>query len=423
MSVRLVDGKHLFHKKSLRDYLERQQEKLRDAIRDIPRDRILQTPIPPLTKELYEQYRLQVPTLPADDQLADHVQRSKLSDTQIDVSADRGRTVRDRSTPSYVDGTQITFTVPFEGESELFRYRPKTFSMNPPRASRVASRALKFAYEWPDDTGNVKKADEQFRSELSKVRKRLGTVQEQVEETYNGSLRQTIESRLENRKESASEDRSAVESLPYDLERRSEAPETHTVPVERISTDPQPEERDSGETSNWIIEDEVYEEILTVMKNMAWVMERSPSAFEEMNEGDLRIHFLVQLNGQFTGPASGETFNTSGKTDIYLPVKDRAVFIAECKFWRGSKELGRAVDQLLGYSSWRDTKTALVVFNRNQDTSRVRDQIPGVFEGREDHLRTLEYGDETDFRFVLRHGDDPGREVTVTVLVFDVPKN
>jgi hypothetical protein len=423
MSVRLANGDYLFRNGCLRDYLSRKQERLQEAIRSISRDRILQTPISSLVDELHEQHRIDVPSLPDDQHLEERVQVSKATDTRIDVSGDKSRAIRNRRTPTYIEGTQITFKVHFEGNHELFCHKPNTWSNMPPRASRVQPGGLEFTYEWPNDDGSIEEADEQFRGELSKVRKRLSTVQEQVEETYNGSLRQTIESRLENRKESASEDRSAVESLPYDLERRSEAPETHTVPVERISTDPQPEERKSGETSNWIIEDEVYEEILTVMKNMAWVMERSPSAFEEMDEEDLRIHFLVQLNGQFTGPASGETFNTSGKTDIYLPVKDRAVFIAECKFWRGPKELGRAVDQLLGYSSWRDTKTALIVFNRNQDTSRVRDQIPGVFEGREDHLRTLEYGDETDFRFVLHHGDDPGREVTVTVLVFDVPKN
>lgn len=423
MSVRLVDGKHLFHKKSLRDYLDRQQEELRDAIRDIPRDRILQTPISTLTEEIFKQHRLHIPTLPADDQLADRALKSKPTDTQIDVSGDRGRAIRDRNTPSYVDGTNITFTVPFDGESDLFRYRPKTFTMNPPRASRVGSSALKFTYEWPNDSGSVQKADEQFRSDVEKVRKHLHTVEGQVKTEYNGSLREDIESHLEHRKESVSEDQSAVESLPYDLERRSDAPKTYTAPVERTSTKPKPEKRDSGQVSNWIIEDDVYEDILTVMKNMAWVMERSPSAFKEMNEEDLRVHFLVQLNGQFTGPSTGETFNKTGKTDIYLPVKDRAVFIAECKFWRGRKVLGEAIDQLLGYSSWRDTKTALIIFNRNQDTSQVLTQIPETVQDREDHLRTIDYGEETDFRFALRHGDDPGREVIVTVLLFDVPTN
>jgi hypothetical protein len=420
MSVRLANGEHLFQDRSLRDYLNKRQERLQKAIRNISRDRLLQTPVTALAEEVCNQHRIEVPTLPDDQQLEERVQVSKATDTEIDVSGDRSRAIRNRR-PTHVGGTQITFKVYFDGNHKLFRYKPNTWSTVPPRTSRVQPECLVFTYEWPDDNGSIEDADDQFRDEVRKVRKHLGKAQEQVEEKYNGSLQQTIESRLESRRESASEDRSAVESLPYDLERREDAPETYTAPVERTSTDPESEERTSGEVSNWIIEDEVYEEILTVLKNMAWVMERSPSAFEEMDEEDLRTHFLVQLNGQFTGPSTGETFNTAGKTDIYLPVKDRAVFIAECKFWRGPKELRKAIDQLLGYSSWRDTKTALIVFNRNQDTSHVLDQIPETVEDRDDHLRTAEYGEETDFRFVLHHADDPGQEVTVTVLVFDVP--
>lgn len=423
MSVRLADGENLFGDGSLREYLNKRQERLQEAIRSISRDQIRQVPLPALADEIHKQHRIDVPTLPDDQQLTQRVQVSQPTDTEIDVSGDRSRAIRNRRTPSYVEGTEITFKVYFEGDHKLFRYKPNTWSTMPPRASKVASECLVFTYEWPDDNGSIEEADEQFRDEVGKVRKRLGTVQEQVEETYNGSLRQTIESRLESRRESASEDRSAVESLPYELERRKDAPETYTAPVERTSTDPEPEKRTSGEVSNWIIEDEVYQEILTVLKNMAWVMERSPSAFEEMNEEDLRVHFLVQLNGQFTGPATGETFNTTGKTDIYLPVKERAVFIAECKFWRGRKKFQEAIDQLFGYSSWRDTKTALIVFNRNQDTTQVLNQIPEIVEDRDDHLRTLSYGEETDFRFVLQHDEDPGREVTVTVMVFDVPTN
>jgi hypothetical protein len=36
-------------------------------------------------------------------------------------------------------------------------------------------------------------------------------------------------------------------------------------------------------------------------------------------------------------------------------------------------------------------------------------------------VREIPYGGETDFRFVIRHRDDPQRELTMTVLVFEVP--
>jgi hypothetical protein len=87
-----------------------------------------------------------------------------------------------------------------------------------------------------------------------------------------------------------------------------------------------------------------YDEILGIIRNMVHVMERSPKAFEKMGEEDLRTQFLVQLNGQYEGRATGETFNYQGKTDILIREGDRNVFIAECKFWAGEKQYLQTID-------------------------------------------------------------------------------
>lgn len=42
--------------------------------------------------------------------------------------------------------------------------------------------------------------------------------------------------------------------------------------------------------------------------------------------------------------------------------------------WKGSKALIDAVDQLDGYLTWRDCKTALIVFVRQKDFIRVLDK-------------------------------------------------
>lgn len=114
--------------------------------------------------------------------------------------------------------------------------------------------------------------------------------------------------------------------------------------------------------------DAEYANILDIVSNMALVMERSPSAFASIDEEDLRQHFLVQLNGQYEGQATGETFNYQGKTDILLRVDGRNIFIAECKYWHGAKSYTQTIDQVLSYVSWRDTKIAVIIFNRNLRT-------------------------------------------------------
>jgi hypothetical protein len=129
----------------------------------------------------------------------------------------------------------------------------------------------------------------------------------------------------------------------------------------------------------------------------------------------------VALNGQYEGKATGETFNSEGKTDILIRVEGRNIFIAECKFWTGSDGLLKAIDQLLGYASWRDTKTAIIVFNRNKNLSAVLEKIPDTISSHSNFKQRLDYQNETGFRFVLRQKNDPSRDITLSVLVFDVP--
>ena len=152
------------------------------------------------------------------------------------------------------------------------------------------------------------------------------------------------------------------------------------------------------------------------------VMERSPSAFESMGEEDLRTHFLVQLNGHYEGQATGETFNYEGKTDILIRTEGRNIFIAECKYWGGPKK------------AYRKPSTSFLAIRagaipRRPSSSSTGRKTSPVFwmsslkpwppmrtsSGRSIQSQTVSSG--TSFA----HRDDPNRELTLTVLVFDVP--
>lgn len=167
---------------------------------------------------------------------------------------------------------------------------------------------------------------------------------------------------------------------------------------------------------------EQYEQALKIMQDMALVMERSPAAFKAMNEEALRQHFLMQLNGQFEGRATGETFNMAGKTDILLREGDRNVFIAECKFWGGPKAFREAIDQLLGYATWRDSKTAILVFNRGTEPSTVLSGIDTTLKDHPNFKRVVNWPHESGRRVVLHANGDTNRELILTALLFHVPK-
>jgi hypothetical protein len=164
-----------------------------------------------------------------------------------------------------------------------------------------------------------------------------------------------------------------------------------------------------------------YQEILSIIQNMSLVMERSPDSFRTMGEEDIRHHFLVQLNGQYKGAATGETFNGEGKTDILIRSEGRNAFIAECKFWRGEKTFLETIDQILSYLGWRDTKAAIIIFNRTKQFTPVLEKIRDALTRHPNKVGDVTVESETRFRCLFRQPSDNDREVTLTVMAFAVP--
>lgn len=169
------------------------------------------------------------------------------------------------------------------------------------------------------------------------------------------------------------------------------------------------------------LSDAIYRDILDTLQQMAEVMERSPHAYADMDEETLRFQFLVPLNAKFEGEARGEAFNYGGKTDILITSQGRNIFIGECKIWKGEKALSEAIDQVLGYLSWRDTKAAILLFNRNRSFSDVLAKIRPTMEKHPQCTSFDGQRGETEFTFTFARADDASRKLKLTVLAFDVP--
>ena len=164
-----------------------------------------------------------------------------------------------------------------------------------------------------------------------------------------------------------------------------------------------------------------YERMLSAIQRVSETMERNPRGFVSLGEEDLRGHFLVALNASFDPPSTGETYNAGGKTDIYLRTGGGNAFVAECKIWGGEKAFGAIIDQLLGYLTWRDTKTAILLFSRKKGFTDVVSKAKKAAEAHARFKRPITYGGANGFRGVYGHPDDINREVIVTTIVFDVP--
>lgn len=403
---------YLFAKPDLGALIRAQEAELLKEIDSYPTNGILNTNLDELCDFFYKKYLLPPPTLNEEEINTDQ------EDTEVDVSQDTNRVFLDRGQAFYIKGTRFRFYVPFTGDKDLFYYQPSTYTLNPPRGT-VDGEELIFTYTHTNESPETIQAS--FQSDLGSVKSYLTTVANNVE-PFNSGLKALIRGRIEGRKHKLVGDQQISSSFGYRIRQRSDSG-TYRVPdVKRvITTDLQRPPTRPASPLEPTIGMEDYEHILSTIGKMSRSMELSPEAFRGLTEENIRHFFLMILNGQYEADVSGETFNLSGKTDIIVRREGKNLFIAECKFWKGPKYLLEAIDQLLGYTSWRDSKTAILIFNRSTKMTEVLKKIPDVVHAHLNFVRDIEYVAETGFRFVMHSLGDNEREVFMTVLVFDVP--
>lgn len=407
------DADLLFYRDGVFQIPDLREREMLNAIDQIDENRLLNTSVEDLCDYFEDTYKIAVPVISDNGIYVDD------SVTKIDVNGDWQYAPFRNGKPIYVDGSCITFHIPFEGDSGLFEIHPSTWSMNPPRA---IIRGNELLIKFVSRTLNKKHIESQFQRTLNEIKTNLSRL-EQDFKAHNDSARVKAKSRIEERKKRILSTKSLAASLGYKLKKRADAPQTYIAPIKRKKPNiSMPSSSTKPFTPEPELEMQEYESILKIITNMVSVIERSSQSFKSMKEEDLRQHFLVQLNGQYAGQATAETFNVSGKTDILLRVQDKNIFIAECKFWRGAKSFVETIDQLLGYVQWRDSKTAILLFNRQKNLSDVLKQIPALVKEHSNFKREVEYSSETGFRYVLHHKDDRNREIHLTILAFEVPK-
>ncbi len=403
----------LFFKQELYGILQSRENALSTDIESYDGNKLLNTSTEDIVAYYVEKYYIDPIELNEDEICVEQ------RETQIDVRHDPARGIPYRSRPAYVTGTAITFEIPFTGDPKLFQYRPSSFTFNPPFGVVHDDRLLITINTTDHDSNSI---TQEFNKNLSSIKKYLLATKQDVQ-GWNSSLEDKARQKINFRKEKLLKGRGLVASLGFKMKKNEDGMSTYAAPEVKRRLPPRtPTASTEPFAPEAILEMGDYEHIIEIMKNTAKMLERSPQAFKEMGEEHLRDQFLVPLNSHYQGQASGETFNFNGKTDILIRVEDRAIFVAECKIWRGQKAFLEAIDQLLGYVTWRDTKVALIVFNRNKDLTAVLDKVEKAIPVHSNYKRGIRKMSETEFRCIFSHRDDLNREMTLTVLVFEVPK-
>jgi hypothetical protein len=341
----------------------------------------------------------------------EHIVLIEPREIEIERASDFGGTYRQKQ-------LEFRFEIPFNGDASLLNLKPSTWSSVWPHAKVDSGRIVVLLHRADREVDAIKR---EFGEELSRIKQYVGWQRPDIDR-WNQGLSELVRQQVAARREKLVADKKLVTDLGFKVVRRGE-PTSYSVPIQRKQVIPPlpPPRPGAVAAPDPVLDATVYEEILNTLAGMSLVMERTPSAFAKMDEETLRTQFLVPLNSNFVGMASGETFNHNGKTDILVKHQDRILFIAECKFWNGPQSLTDAITQLLSYTTWRETKAAILLFSRKKDFTAVLAQIPDVFARHPSHVRNVEYAKSTGFRFIVRSPSDPQRHIAVTLLAFNVP--
>ena len=401
-----MSSNYLFHRKrDLRSYLERKKSGLQTEIERYDSNYILNVSEDDLCRSLVSKYSLEMPVIAEDKQYV----------------VSHGDANYDRRT-----GTSIKIAIPFQGDGGLLEYKPSMWTSSHalfPRGE-VIGQEIQVTY---DVLRHDKEYLKKMRTEELDLMKRCLECSKSEVDGYNSSLPEVVRQFVVSRKKKLLDDLGLVKSLEIPVKRSDSVPETYAIPIVRRKTGIElPQVRNGRFSPEPVLNEEIYEDILEKISSMSLLMERNPETFRKLAEEDIRNHFLMVLNAHYEGKATGETFNYTGKTDILIRHEDKNVFIAECKFWEGEKKLFETIDQLLGYTSWRDTKTAILLFNKNLDFSAVLKKIDPAVKAhgcykREYDLKSNRLKNETTFSYVLHQPGDTNRELILTIMAFTIP--
>ena len=161
-----------------------------------------------------------------------------------------------------------------------------------------------------------------------------------------------------------------------------------------------------------------YSAIITTIRNHLASTESNPKAIIKLHDEELiRDTILWALNSNYF-VASGETFRSNGKTDILINFNDKSVFIAECKIWKGKQYIEDGITQLLSYSTWRDSKLALIIFNMtNQDFFQICNETKNIIKSDKSFKRFLDNKEDCYFECELEDKNNSESSITLAVIL------
>jgi hypothetical protein len=404
----------LFNKGDLSSQLRANEQLAVEAVRDVAPDTVLATPEADLVDQLYEKFSAEPLQLHPEAKWSP----TGVAATKIGIRSGPFQDPFEGFGPSHVDGIRVEMAVPFDGQELLFDLRPSQWSTMFPRAE-IRGGDVILVHEGRNPA-NAETITADFDRQLALL---MGYAQSSASEcrAYNERLRPALVGAVAAQRKKILADREVEAALNIPVRRRPDQDLALNLTVLKRRREVPVVSRQStkGFVPEPAISAEAFADIIGAIRSMGLATERLPDTFGPMQEPALRDLLLVVLNNQF-GPSGGEMFSRKGRTDVAIWHETGAVFIAECKFWSGEKGFGQAIDQLLGYLVWRDTKAALVLFIREKGVSGIQEKARKRLQAHPRFKRQAAHVSGCPV-FILHHEGDRNKEIEIALVVVAVP--
>lgn len=318
----------------------------------------------------------------------------------------------------------IQYFIPCSGNINLLVYRPANI-ISLDGGGHFEIKGDSIVAEFINFSNNAEEINRNYQSEVNGVHSNYNHLRNDII-AFNNSLKSHIQSVFSQRKAKLLSKNNLLSSLGVPLRKKENVPFTFSIPKPQLREKivVKPIVHAKGFKPEPTLDDENYKKILKIINDIGKNFERMPSVYKDKGEEDLRDHILMTLDPNFEfGSSSGETFNKTGKTDIQLRYDSSVVFIAECKFWSGSKNYLSTIDQLLAYLTWRDNKASVIVFVKQKDFTSILSKVEAGTVKHSNYLGTVGKTDENWFNYRFHINGDRNREIQLAVQVYNIPTN
>lgn len=417
----------LFNSQSTRNFTAQNTENLTREINNISDNDILTLDINELADYYYDNYSINIIELYKED-INSSIEEVKIE--EANPFFDRYSTFEFEPRTFIVDGYRINYKIPFDGNSNLLYLQPNMRLLAKFDIDRIETKSAEYLpaicysinlkrTELDGKENPQEIIDKKFEKEFGKYESMIRNVNNDIAH-YNSSLRGIIIELLNKRKEKSSNLTSLLSKINIPLKSSPNATNTTPITLTLKKEKKKYPEKHNKTMEDYSIKEEDYNNIKNIINQSCISFEHTASTMNKLEEEEIRDFLLATLNTHYNSLATGETFSKTGKTDIRIQMENKAAYIAECKIWHGISEFRNAISQLFGYVTWRDVKTSLIVFNKNnKDFSSLLNKVDNELNSHDLCLSCKRLA-PNNWQCTFKKNNESEEKIEVNVLLCDI---